>query len=111
MDYLATRPRLVVSSMNVSIESMVFRENEVDAAVDFTPKDGKVSQPMTIHYTLEKKGDRWVVKPRTDAGQNPHEGMGMGGNPHGAMGMGEGAPGGSLPPGHPTMPPQSSGPK
>ena len=109
MDYLATR-QVNVSAMNVSVESLVFRQNEVDAAVVFTPKDTKFNQPMTIHYTLEKKGDRWVVKPRANAGQNPHGGMGA--NPHGGMGMPEGgAPGGELPPGHPTVPPESSGPK
>jgi len=110
MDYLATRQGLNVASMNVSVTSMVFRENEVDATVVFTSKGSNLTQPMTIHYVLEKKGDRWVVKPRADAGQNPHGGMGA--SPHGGLGMPEGAaPGGALPPGHPTIPPQDSGPK
>jgi hypothetical protein len=106
MDYLSTRQGLNIASMSVSVASMVFRENEVDATVTFTPKDSSPSQPMTIHYTLEKKGDRWVVKPRANGGQNPHGGMGA--SPHGAMGMPQGgAPAGALPPGHPTAPPQS----
>ena len=112
MDYLSTRQGLNVASMNVSIASMVVRENEVDATVLFSPKGSKGGQPMTIHYLLEKKGDRWVVKPRADAGQNPHGGVGA--NPHGGgMGMpeGNGRPAGALPPGHPTMPPEGSGPK
>ena len=102
MDYLGTRQGLNVASMNVSVASMVFRENEVDATVIFAPKGSNAAQPMTIHYVLEKKGDRWVVKPRTDAGQNPHGGMGM---PKG------GAPAGALPPGHRTLPPEGSSPK
>ena len=107
MDYLSTRQGLNLSSMNVSIASMVFRQNEVDATVIFTPK-GSAAQPMTIPYTLERKGDRWVVKPRAGAGGNPHGGMG--GSPHGGgMGMPEGgSPAGALPPGHPAVPAPSA---
>jgi hypothetical protein len=106
MDYLSTRQGLNIASMNVSIASMVFRQNEVDATVIFTPKGSNAAQPMSILYTLEKKGDHWVVKPRSGAGQNPHGGMGA--NPHGGgMGVpeGGGGPAGALPPGHPTVPP------
>ncbi|MGD0359391.1 MAG: hypothetical protein ABSC93_00890 [Bryobacteraceae bacterium] len=107
LDYLSTRQGLNVSSMNVTVASMVFRQNEVDATVTFSPKDSSAAQPMSIRYTLEKKGDRWVVKPRANGGQNPHGGMGSA-SPHGGMGMpqGEGSPG-ALPPGHPTVPPPS----
>jgi len=108
LDYLSTRQDLNIASMNVSVASMVFRQNEVYATVTFTPKGSNAAQPMSIVYTLEKKGDRWVVKPRADGGQNPHGGMGA--NPHGGgMGMprGAGNPAGALPPGHPTVPPQS----
>jgi hypothetical protein len=108
LDYLSTRQGLNVNSMNVTVASMVFRENEVDATVTFAPKDSSAAQPMSIRYTLQKKGDRWVVKPRAD-GANPHGGMGA--SPHaGGMGMpdGAGAPAGALPPGHPTMPPPSA---
>jgi hypothetical protein len=109
MDYLSTRQGLNIASMDVSVASMIFRQNEVDATVTFTPKGSNAAQPMSIPYTLERKGDRWVVKPRAAAGQNPHGGMGA--NPHGAgMGMpeGGGAPAGALPPGHPKVPPQSA---
>jgi len=112
MDYLSTRQGLNVASMNVSVASTVFRENEVDATVVFSPKGSNAGQPMTIHYVLEKKGDRWVVKPRAGAGQNPHGGADA--NPHGGgMGMPEGGgrPAGALPPGHPTVPPPDNGPK
>ena len=111
LDYLSTRPGLNVASMNVSVGSLVFRADEVDATVLFTPKGSDAAQPgqsMSMHYVLEKKGDRWVVKPHASGGQNPHGGMGA--NPHGGgMGMPEGAgsPGGALPPGHPAVPPQS----
>ena len=108
MDYLATRQGLNISSMNVTVTSMVFRQNEVDATVSFTPKDSSAAQPMTIPYTLEKKGDKWVVKPRAAGGGSPHGGA-MGANPHGGTGMpeGMGAPGGAMPPGHPIVPAQN----
>jgi hypothetical protein len=111
MDYLSTRQGLNIASMDVSVASMVFRENEVDATVTFSPKGSTAAQPMSIHYVLERKGDRWVVKPRADGGQNPHGGMGA--NPHGGgMSMPErGSPAGALPPGHPPVPQQDSGPK
>lgn len=104
LDHLSGVQGLNVSSMNVTVASMVFRENEVDATVTISPKDSGAAQPMSLRYTLEKKGDRWVVKPRADGG-NPHGGMGA--SPHG--GMGEGG-GGALPPGHPAMAPQSTPP-
>jgi hypothetical protein len=106
MDYLSTRQALNIASMNVSVTSMVFRQNEVYATVTFSPKGSAAGQPMSIAYTLEKQGDRWVVKPRAGSG-NPHGGMGA--NPHGTMGTppaGGGSPG-ALPPGHPAVPPQS----
>jgi hypothetical protein len=110
MDYLSTRQGLNIASMDISVGPLVFRANEVDATVLFTPKASDSSQPgrpMSIHYVLERKGDRWVVKPRAGAGQNPHGGMGA--NPHGGMAMPEssGSPAGALPPGHPAVPPQS----
>jgi hypothetical protein len=111
MDYLSTRQGLNIASMNVSIGSMAFRQNEVDATVLFTPKGSDTAQPMSIPYTLERKGDRWVVKPRASAGQSPHGAMGA--NPHGGMGMPESGdgPAGALPPGHPAAPRQDSNPK
>jgi len=108
MDYLSTRQGLNIASMDVSVTSMVFRQNEVYATVAFSPKGSNAAQPMTIAYTLEKKGDRWVVKPRAEAG-NPHGGMSA--SPHGGgMGVPEvpGSPAGALPPGHPTAPPPSA---
>ncbi len=111
MDYLSTRQGLNLASMNVSVTSMVFRQDLVDVMVVFSPKGSGPAQPMSIPYTLEKKGDRWVVRPRPGGGTNPHGG-GMAASPHGG-GMPMPAPGGSgaLPPGHPTVPPQDSGPK
>jgi hypothetical protein len=110
LNYLSTRPGLNISSMNVSIVSMIFRQDEVDATVAFAPKGSGTAQSMTMHYLLERKGDRWVVKPRLNAGQNPHGDMST--SPHGGIGTPEGgARSGALPPGHPAIPPGDSGPQ
>jgi len=108
MDHLSGVQGLNVASMTVTVTSLVFRQNEVDATVTVTPKGSDAAQSMPFHYTLEKKGDRWVVMPRPGGG-NPHGGMGA--NPHGGgMGTPGGAasPAGALPPGHPTVPQPSA---
>jgi hypothetical protein len=107
IDYLAGRQNLNVSSMNVQVSSVTFKENEAEAMVSFAPKGGGGGQPVSIPYTLERKGSRWVVKQRP-GGQNPHGGaMPPGENPHGAMPPAGGeAPAGGMPPGHPTVPPK-----
>lgn len=103
IDYLAGRQNLNVASMNVQVTAVTFKENEADAMVSFAPK-GAGGQPVSIPYTLERKGSRWVVKPRA-AGQSPHGGaMPSGQNPHGAMPGGEMPEGGGMPPGHPAVP-------
>jgi len=94
IDYLASRQNLNVSSMKVEVTSVTFKENEAEAMVAFAPK-GAGGQPVSIPYTLERKGSRWVVKPRA-AGESPHGG---------AMPPAGGeAPKGAMPPGHPTVP-------
>jgi hypothetical protein len=103
IDYLAGRQNLNVTSMKVEVSSVTFKENEADAMVSFAPK-GAGGQPVTIPYTLERKGNRWVVKPRA-AGGSPHGGaMPSGENPHGAMPPGGMEAPGAMPPGHPAVP-------
>ena len=101
MEYLSTRGNINLSSMQVEIGSVTFRQNECDAVVGFRAK-GVSGGAMQIRYVLERKGNRWVVKGKAE-GANPH-GAGasqMPGmtNPHGGAGMG--TP--ELPPGHPPM--------
>ncbi len=105
IDYLTSRSNLNVASMDVSVTSVVFRRDEADATVSFSAKGSNGAGGMTMHYLLERKGDRWAVKGRADSGQNPHGGAGA--SPHGG-GM---PPAGALPPGHPAIPPQDRGTK
>lgn len=120
LDHLAGRG-LNLGSMDVAVTNVIFRKNEADATVSFTPKGANApGGPMVMHYTLELQGNHWVVKPQANAGANPHGGMGgagaMGANPHGDMGgianpHGGAAPTGEMPPGHPAIPPPDSGSK
>ncbi len=89
IDHLATRANLNVASMQVEVTSVTFRNNEADATVHFRAKGAQGGPGMTMNYTLEKRGRRWVVKSRSEAG----------GVPHGETGE---MPGG-LPPGHPPV--------
>jgi hypothetical protein len=102
IDYFAGRKDVNVGSMKVDVASVTFKENEADATVAVTAKGGG-GQPMTFHYTLERKGSRWVVKPKS-GGQGAHGAMPTGENPHGATPPG--GAGGTVPPGHPDIPKQ-----
>ena len=90
IDHLSNRAGLDLKSMQVEVTSVSFRENEADAVVSFRPKGS--SDPgtgMQMQYTLEKQGNRWVVKGRRESGASPHGG-------------GAQAPG-DVPAGHPPM--------
>lgn len=90
IDYLAKRSNISVSAMNVEVTSVSFRQNEADAMVAFSAKGAGPGQLMSMRYTLERKGGRWVVKEKAESG-NPHAG-------------GATASPGNLPPGHPAVP-------
>lgn len=115
VDYLSQRSDLNLSTMQVDVTSVSFRQDEADATVSFRPK-GAPEGGMQMRYTLERKGNRWVVKGRGrgQAGQAPH---GAGQMPPVGAGAGQapaarGTPQGSeLPPGHPPMGAAGSGKK
>ncbi len=91
LDYLAKRS-FNVSSMQVDVVSVSFRQNEADATVSFRPKDaqsGQTGAGMTMNYTLTKQGNAWVVKGRTGA-QTPEHATESGTTPN-------------MPPGHPQV--------
>lgn len=95
--HLSKRTDMPLTSMKIEIASVNFRGNEADAVVSFTPKGMEGSAGMQMRYTLEKKGNEWMVKSRADSGG------------HGAMAPGAAPPGGgkpgqsSLPPDHPPI--------
>jgi hypothetical protein len=113
IDYISQRSDLNLTTMQIDVTSVSFRQNEADATVSFRPKGGAADSGMQMRYTLERKGSRWVVKGRgrNGQGQTPH-GMGQGQNPHGMGQMppgaaappaGEAQPGSKLPAGHPPI--------
>jgi len=90
IDYLSKRSNLSVSSMQVDVTSVSFRKDEADATVSFRAKGSGGGPGMTMNYSLERKGNRWVVKGKSQTG----------GSPHGMMG---GAQSGEMPSGHPPV--------
>lgn len=54
--------RADVGNMNVSVDSVSFRDKEADATVTFSAKAG--GPGMTMQYTLERAGTGWKVKDR-----------------------------------------------
>jgi hypothetical protein len=93
IDHLKQNTGLSLDSMDIEIQSVTFRDTEADAVVAFKPKNMPADQGMSMRYTLERKGNEWVVKGKADSGQG-HATM-----PPAAEGM-------ELPPDHP---PTSSG--
>jgi hypothetical protein len=93
IDHLSKRTDLNVNSMSVDVMSVSFREDEADATVAIRLKGGGPDQTMQMRYTLERQGNQWIVKGRSEAGDG-HAGAEPGMvSPHGGAG--------DLPPGHP----------
>jgi hypothetical protein len=121
-----------VSNMDVSVDSVSFRDKEADATVTFSLKGGSKAQGMTMKYVMERRDDnQWYIKSRSsgqvagaagDAGASgaaalPAGHPGMGGAPMSGDAMGgadmagasAGAAAGAsgskfkLPPGHPEL--------
>ncbi|SPE41732.1 exported hypothetical protein [Candidatus Sulfopaludibacter sp. SbA3] len=110
INYLSKRPDL--TAMDVTVTKVAFRQNEADATVHFQAKNANTpGTGLDMSYVLERKGNEWVVKGRA-AGSS--HGASMPGtmpgpeNPHG-MGTPAGGMPGSLPPGHPALPPPPAG--
>ena len=85
---IASKKTVDVNTMDVTVDSVSFREKEADAIVSFTPKGMPHSQSMSMSYALERQGDEWHIKTR--AMVTPHDQEAPGQSPHG-----------DLPPGHP----------
>jgi len=101
LEHLSKNKGLNVESMDIEISSVTFRDNEADANVTFKPKGGDAAAGMSMKYTLERKGNDWVVKKNPSAGGH---GMTMPGGMGSGMGSGVGSGQGmQMPPNHPPM--------
>jgi hypothetical protein len=86
-----------VQNMDVSVDSVSFREKEATASVSFRPKGCDRSQSITMTYSMERQGDEWHVKDRNmQRHEQAQPGTGAGAAP-------PIAPGAPLPPGHPQI--------
>ena len=97
VEYLASRQAqtgLDMSTMDVNVTAMAFERDTARATVEFRVKNSDAG--MQLNYTLDRKGDKWVVQPRQDGGQ----GHGVVGGEPGAIPSDKG----QLPPGHPSIP-------
>jgi hypothetical protein len=113
IDYLQARKSetgLDMNLMQVDVVSVSFEKNQARATVMFRPKSATDAEGMRLPYTLERKGNSWVVQPHNEGGGNPHGGAagGGGGEPMGLPpnhpAVPEGTPaGGAMPPGHPPV--------
>lgn len=99
MEYLASRMSqtgLDPNLMDVEVSGMTFERDQARATVVFRPKGSTEGAGMTMNYSFDRKGDKWVVHGRQDNGANPHGAGGM----LPAPGSGSDATP-ALPPGHP----------
>jgi len=92
--HLSQNSGLNLASMDIEVTSVTFRDNEADALVGFKPKGGGAASGMSMRYTLERQGNEWVVKKKSDSGMG-----------HGMMPPAADAPkeGSGLPAGHPPV--------
>lgn len=88
IDHLSKNSSLSLDQMEIVVQSVTFRDNEADATIAFKPKNMPADAGMAMRYTLERKGNEWVVKAKADSG-GAHATM-----PPATEGM-------QMPPGHP----------
>jgi hypothetical protein len=87
VEYLNTRSAemgLDMNLMDLEVTSVSFEQTKARAIVMFRPK-GMTRGGMSMSYSLDRQGDKWIVTGRQMTG----------GSPHGAP------PESGLPPGHP----------
>jgi hypothetical protein len=90
MEHLTKNTGLDVNSMSVDIGDVKFEGDKAVAAVSFRPK-ASPDAGMTMNYSLERRGGKWVVAKRPEGGG------------HGAGAQPPAPSGGEMPPGHPPV--------
>jgi hypothetical protein len=96
IDHLGKGSGLDITLMDVDVVSVSFTGDQAKAMVSFRPKSSP-DQGMQMNYTLESKGNKWIVQKKAGGGA---------GGPHGdAVVTPPVTPSGDLPPGHPPVNP------
>jgi len=101
IEYLSSRQAqtgLDMSTMDVNVLAMAFERDTARATVEFRVKNSDAG--MQLNYSLNRKGDKWVVEARQDGGQGHGVVLPPGGGDTGVLPGGKG----ELPPGHPSIP-------
>jgi hypothetical protein len=99
IEYLSSRQAqtgLDMATMDVNVTAMAFERDTARATVEFRVKNSDAG--MQLNYTLDRKGDKWVVQPKADNGGG--HGVVLPENDKGLPPSSNGA----LPPGHPAVP-------
>jgi hypothetical protein len=98
VDHLNKNTGLDMKAMDVDIKDVTFKGNQATASVSFKPK-ATPDAGMTMNYTLERRGEKWVVQQK--AGGAGHSGGMSPGS--GTVNPPKPAAPGDLPPGHPPV--------
>ena len=99
VDHLNKNTGLDLKAMDVDVRDVTFKGNQATASVAFKPKTSPEAG-MTMNYTLERQGKKWVVQQK--AGSAGGHGGAMGPGPD-AVTPAKPATPGDLPPGHPPV--------
>jgi len=116
LTHLSKNAALDVNQLAIDVTDVKFNGNEATATVSIKPKSAP-EQAMSMSYTLERQGEKWLVKGKAAGHAGGGGGMGApmeGGAPSSSpapvmppsgMGGGESGPGGAkdLPSGHPPV--------
>jgi hypothetical protein len=111
ISYLTARSAqtgLDMNTMQVDVTALTFRSDEAEATVAFRPKSLPESAAMRLNYTLDRSGNKWVVRgggtPAPGSEPEPEPELPPNHPPVDGPGGGKSAPGGELPAGHPPVP-------
>ncbi len=96
IEHLGKGAGLDLSAMDVEVTAVSFAGEQAKATVNFRPKSTP-DQGMQMNYTLESKGNKWIVMKKAGNSSSPHGDATLAPAP--------GAPAGDLPPGHPPVQP------
>jgi hypothetical protein len=92
--HLKDNPALSMANFNTEIESVEYKDDTADALAKFVSK-ADPNSAVEVRYQLKLEGRLWKV-----VSSKPVGGQGMGGH---------GSSMGSMPPGHPAIPPAGQG--
>lgn len=96
VEHISKNSGLDAASMDIVVESVKFEGNRAAAMVSFKPKSSP-DAGMSMNYTLERSGKKWIVQKTAGSG-------------HGATSTPVAPADGALPPGHPPVAPQTEAP-